>query len=120
MKPQITWTFETIVAPLWFSSTETRTVPPETTYDEMVTQLSNEGHHSIRFVKKEWDSWAWPGGYPLYYVVADGGVLCAKCANDNLRLTLSDDPQWRIVGMDINYEDGPYCDHCNECAESAY
>jgi hypothetical protein len=24
--------------------------------------------------------WAWPGGYPLYYMVEDGGALCPTCA----------------------------------------
>jgi hypothetical protein len=27
-------------------------------------------------------AYAWPGGYPIYYVAADNGVLCPVCAND--------------------------------------
>jgi hypothetical protein len=26
-------------------------------------------------------AYAWPGGYPLYYLCADNGVLCPQCAN---------------------------------------
>jgi len=120
MIPIITWHFETIVKPLAFTSVEQRTVPTTTTHDELVSQLADEGHYAIRFIKKEWDTWAWTGGYPIYYVTKDGGVLCAKCANDNLELTLGDDPQWRIVAEDINYEGNFNCDHCYEAVESAY
>lgn len=67
---------------------------------------------------------AWPGGYPVYHVVADGGVLCAKCANENSRNTdpeYPDDNQWRVVASEVNWEDAHlFCDHCNERIESAY
>jgi len=69
----------------------------------------------------EWEKYAWPGGYPIYYLTKDGGCLCSKCANDNLELTLGDDPQWQITDADINYEDTTlYCDNCQEFIESAY
>ena len=70
----------------------------------------------------ELDYYAWPGGYPLFYITKDNNVLCPKCTNENIEL-LSDehDSQWYIVGYDINYEDDSlYCDHCNERIESAY
>lgn len=69
-----------------------------------------------------YESFAWPGGYPLFYITADGGVLCSKCANENFELTCDpDDPQWFIVEANINWEDESlYCDHCNELVESAY
>jgi len=70
---------------------------------------------------KQWEAWAWPGGYPIYHVTKDCGVLCTKCANDNYDLTLGDDPQWHIIGSDINYEDPElFCDNCYERIESAY
>ena len=28
--------------------------------------------------------WAWPGGYPLYFVTDDGGALCFDCARHEL------------------------------------
>jgi len=27
-------------------------------------------------------AFAWPGGYPMYYVTTDGCVLCPSCANE--------------------------------------
>jgi len=65
-------------------------------------------------------SHAWPGGYPLYYLCKDGGVLCPDCANSPECNQATDD-QWLIVGVGINYEDTAlYCDHCQELIESAY
>ena len=70
--------------------------------------------------------YAWPGGYPIYYLAADNGVICADCANndrsaDNLDPDYPDDDQWRIVAADVNYEDNRlFCDNCSERIESAY
>lgn len=89
---------------------------------EVILHFENEGCIDVRFERVEWDSWAWPGGYPIYYLCADGGVLCPKCANDNIDLTTqTDDKQWHIVGVDIHYEGSAIvCDHCNKDIESAY
>lgn len=74
------------------------------------------------FSHLEWESYAWPGGYPMYYIVKDGGVLCPRCANKELYRTIDpDDDQFFIVAADINYEDQSlYCDHCNSRIQSAY
>jgi hypothetical protein len=69
-------------------------------------------------------SFAWPGGYPLYYLCADMGTLCPDCANQkngSLASELEDDKQWKLIGYDVNYEDGDLnCDHCNKKIEAAY
>lgn len=68
-------------------------------------------------------SFAWPGGYPLYYVTQDGGVLCPGCAKTAESKGLTgdlDDPQWYIIAVQINWEEELTCDHCNEKIESAY
>ena len=69
-------------------------------------------------------SFVWPGGYPLYYVTQDGGVLCPGCAKTAELEGLTnnpDDPQWYIVAAQANWEDEELtCDHCNEKIESAY
>jgi hypothetical protein len=72
--------------------------------------------------KGDYISYAWPGGYPIFYVTKDCGVLCPKCANENKELTKDkDDPQWFIVDYDVNWEDETlYCDNCNKKIESAY
>jgi hypothetical protein len=70
-------------------------------------------------------AFAWPGGYPIYYVFNDGGVCCPACANANI--TLIDQERtnshggWALGGMDVNYEDTDlHCDHCNAEIPSAY
>lgn len=69
-------------------------------------------------------AYAWPGGYPIFYLLADDAVLCADCANGKNGSEASEnhpDRQWRIVAADINWEDpNLYCDHCNKRIESAY
>lgn len=76
---------------------------------------------NIRCENGTYPTYAWPGGYPIYYIVEDGGVLCPDCVNENLELAEGDDPQWCIVAYDINYEDDElYCDNCNKKIEPAY
>jgi len=73
------------------------------------------------------------GCYPLFYVCADGGVLCPDCVNKEAKaklVTFADcdcdrckdpDPQWHVVGCDANYEDPDlHCDNCEVCIPSAY
>lgn len=69
--------------------------------------------------------YAWPGGYPLYYTTADCGVLCPLCVDAEAEVIAeadaTNDEQWRIVAVDVNWEDPRlYCDHCDERIESAY
>lgn len=60
-------------------------------------------------------SFAWPGGYPLFYLDAESNILCPDCANEN------DEYSAPIVAHDANWEDDSlYCDHCNKRIESAY
>ena len=73
-------------------------------------------------------SFAWPGGYQLFYLCEDGGVLCPDCANDSrvreeMRVHPKDRPDksWRIAAVDVNWEDNSlWCDNCNEQIEAAY
>jgi hypothetical protein len=70
--------------------------------------------------------YAWPGGYPCYFVTSDGAALSFDAARNNRRLIIDSivnrvDDGWRIVGMDINWEDDQlYCDHSNDKIEAAY
>lgn len=75
----------------------------------------------------EIQAFAWPGGYPIYYMTRDSGVLCPTCVNKELHIikdAISEsesDPQWEIIGASINYEDKDlYCDHCGREIEVAY
>lgn len=62
------------------------------------------------------------GGYPLFYVTTDRGVLCPECVNKNLELCSdSNDDQWYVTHKDVNWEsEHLYCEHCSERIESAY
>lgn len=70
-------------------------------------------------------AFAWPGGYPMYYIFRDGGVCCPTCANDNIE---SIDAErfnrhggWALDAADVNYEDTDCrCDHCHELIPAAY
>ena len=70
--------------------------------------------------------YAWPGGYPMFVVCTDGGVLCMVCARKEYRYIAHSNRYdyrdgWRTSGVDINWEDPDlYCDHCSERIESAY
>ena len=82
-------------------------------------------------------AYAWPGGYPTYYVCEDGSVLSFESAYENRDLiceAMQDDQfshvtnnwqsmeeAWRVVAQEINWEDGNLiCDHSNKRIESAY
>lgn len=70
--------------------------------------------------------YAWPGGYPLYFVMSDGAALSFKAARSNARLILGaiqdgDSSGWCPIGLDINYEDANlYCADSGERIPSAY
>lgn len=69
--------------------------------------------------------YAWPGGYPMYYVFNDGVACCPKCANANI-VAIDEGRNnshggWPLGGYDVNYEDAYLsCDHCGKYIESAY
>jgi hypothetical protein len=72
-------------------------------------------------------AYAWPGGYPLFFITADGAALSFKAARDNRRLILeaiaTNDTRggWRIAALDVNWEDSTLtCDHTGAPIESAY
>jgi len=70
--------------------------------------------------------YAWPGGYPLYFITSDGAALSFQAVRDNLRAVLSaiktrSDDGWRVVAVEVNWEDPLlFCDHTGERIESAY
>jgi len=68
-------------------------------------------------------AYAWPGGYPVFYLCDDGGTLCPDCVNDPANPVHEDAPAdgWRLVDNDVNWEDEHlHCDHCNARIPSAY
>lgn len=71
-----------------------------------------------RLSNGELPSQTWPGLYPLLYLMEDGGIICADCANQkngSLAEEGADDPQWNIVDQFIFHDGEPIeCAHCNE------
>ena len=62
----------------------------------------------------KYPAYAWPGGYPMYYLASEGAVLCPTCANDPDTADLEVRP--------CVYWEGPSfeCDGCDRAIESAY
>jgi len=60
----------------------------------------------------KYPAWAWPGGYPIYYLSKGHDILCADCVNKN-----DED----ILACDAHYE-GPslICIDCHAVIESSY
>ena len=85
----------------------------------------------MRLESGELQAFAWPGGYPIYYLAEDNSIFCPDCANgkngsdaytdDQCQCKAHRDPQWHIVACDVHYEGPPLtCDHCHADIESAY
>lgn len=74
--------------------------------------------------------YAWPGGYPCYFVMSDGEALsfaAAKAERRQILEALRDKGNgergnlWLPTLFEINYEDGNLiCAHTNQRIESAY
>ena len=72
--------------------------------------------------------YAWPGGYPCYFLMADGEPLSFKAAQENRKQIVfalahgtrhNDD--WKPVAFEINYEDeNMICAHSGKHIECAY
>jgi len=70
--------------------------------------------------------YAWPGGYPLYWLM-DDGASCAfevcKMERRNMLEALANKSNdgWRPIALEVNWEDGEmFCAHTGEQIESAY
>lgn len=83
---------------------------------DMIVRIKEEG--------VEFPSHAWPGGYPIFYVTKDNGVLCPDCCNKHREQCLdfeNNDGGFSVVAGDVNYEDpNLFCWHCNKRVEAAY
>lgn len=71
--------------------------------------------------------YAWPGGYPCYFITADGAALSFKAARDNRRNILEairdNDSRsgWKVEALAINWEDDSlFCDDTGELIPAAY
>lgn len=71
-------------------------------------------------------SYAWPGGYPLFFVMDDGACLNPSTVRDHYRQVLKSvrskhNDGWRAISLEINYEDPDlYDSYTGDRIESAY
>lgn len=73
------------------------------------------------------ERFAFPGGYPLHFVTADGAALSFDTVRREFRLVADavrrrdNTGGWRVIGCDVNWEDDSLADaHTGEKIESAY
>jgi len=70
--------------------------------------------------------YAWPGGYPCFFVTSDGEALSFKAAQENAGLIrdaviAQDNSGWRVVAFEVNWEDNELtCSDTGERIECAY
>ena len=71
--------------------------------------------------------YAWPGGYPCFFITNDGAALSFDTVKDNIddvREAMADPNDhsgWRVEAVDVNWEDPElYDDVTGDRIESAY
>ena len=68
--------------------------------------------------------YVWPGGYPIAIVMDDGGCVCTDCARKEWHQIAHDTIKgwtrtgWCAIGMNVLWEGGNHCDHCNKCLDA--
>lgn len=70
--------------------------------------------------------YAWPGGYPVYFITSDCAVLSFQSAKENAKLICDSIREhstdgWRVIACEVNWEDTTLvCCHSGKPIESAY
>jgi hypothetical protein len=60
--------------------------------------------------------YAWPGGYPLFFVTRDGASLSFDAMRERFK-----EEAGAVYGAQVNWEDDAlYCDHTGKRIPSAY
>lgn len=121
--PKLTWVFAVNSGVGLQDREEHVYAPIDADLYTLERELFDAGYIRVSLLRKEWEKWAFPGGYPIYYACADGELLCSHCACSHVKLTADPDAErdWKIVAADINYEDPDLrCSHCDATIESAY
>jgi hypothetical protein len=76
------------------------------------------------FLRDLKEPYAWPGGYPRYFVCADGEPLCFACADKEQANVTSGidthDGLWEAVGCEINWDSDLTCANCAQPIQRAY
>jgi len=71
--------------------------------------------------------YAWPGGYPLFFITEDGDALSFEAVRAERRQVLEavagrdNGGGWRVIGLEVNWEDSALvCAHTGKAIQSAY
>ena len=71
--------------------------------------------------------YAWPGGYPLYFLAADGSALSFEAVRMEIKQVLralhhpGTDRDWQIISVNVNWEDEYlFCAHTGQPIPCAY
>lgn len=121
MTPHIRITFSYRLPSLQDRVKDSALVEAGTGWETFKASLPPAFYPELQFESYSWDAHA-DGGYPLFYITKDHGILSPQAANEHVERTLDpDDEQFYIVAMDINYEDNfLFCDHTGKQIYPAY
>lgn len=103
--------------PLWAEK------PLRAVFAQAFTEITDT--HQLRATLRH-GGFAWPGGYPMYFLTSDGAALSFEAVRANLHSVLDaiqtrSGNGWRVVACDVNWEDTDlYCAETNAKIPSAY
>jgi hypothetical protein len=87
--------------------------------DERIRGASNQGLKALRLVTRL--QYAWPGGYEMYAITADGDIVCADCLKAEYELyyrsTRNNERDGYAVDTadaECNIDGKVYCDICGK------
>lgn len=71
--------------------------------------------------------YAWPGGYPKYFIAADGNALSFAAVYQEIKQVMralrhpGTDRDWQIIAVDVNWEDESlFCVHTGQPIPCAF
>lgn len=85
--------------------------------------MNRKEYKDLEYYRK--NPYAWPGGYQLNALMADGEYMCHECICNEDEVFQDDSKvdtdEWRFIAADIHYE-GPslYCANCGKELKSEY
>jgi hypothetical protein len=78
---------------------------------------SNNGVQALQLVAR--NKFAWPGGYEMFVLASDGGLICSDCVQKEYRQLYHDTAnKWHGTGWDVIAADATCnCDEatCDNC-----
>lgn len=80
---------------------------------------------SLQLRKDIRDRFAWPGGYEMFGITKDGGILCVPCMRNNYwqiaysrKNGINDGWYVEAVGCTEEIDNAEWCSHCNQKIEA--